>query len=151
MLKTASTSGLRGGGPFSLKTNTRCDMHNDCYRPILASFTVSRRTGTGGAMPELAPYHPSPVVLIVENDVLERLSKAATLRRQGLQVFEAADIKEAMAVLNKIAVDVLVSNVSLIDGTVLAQWVHESQPTTQVVWTMPRPSGQNHVRTAVLH
>ena len=102
-------------------------------------------------MPELAPYHPSPVVLIVENDVLERLSKAAILRRQGLQVFEAADIKEAMAVLNKIAVDVLVSNVSLIDGTVLAQWVHKSQPTTQVVWTMPRPSGQNHMRTAVLH
>jgi hypothetical protein len=50
-------------------------------------------------MSEHAPYCPLPVVLIVENDVLERMFKAATLRRQGLEVFEAADIAEAVTVL----------------------------------------------------
>jgi DNA-binding NtrC family response regulator len=80
-------------------------------------------------------YYSPPVVLIVENDILERVSKSATLRRQGLEVFEAADVAEAVTVLKKIAVDLLISDISLIDGTVLAQWlqlVKEHQPTTRV-------------------
>ena len=52
-------------------------------------------------MSEHLPYYPPPVVLIVENDILERVSKAGTLRRQGLEVFEAADVAEAVAVLKK--------------------------------------------------
>jgi DNA-binding response OmpR family regulator len=55
-------------------------------------------------------------VLVVENDVLERVFKAATLRRQGLEVLEAADMALAVTVLKKIAVDILISDVSLIDG-----------------------------------
>ena len=102
-------------------------------------------------MPERVPHCPSPVVLIVENDVLERLSKAADLRRQGLEVFEAADMTEAITVLNKIAVDILVTDVSLIDGPALARWVQERQPTTQMVWTAALQSGQNCMRAAVLH
>ena len=100
---------------------------------------------------ELAPHHPSPVVLIVESDVLERLSKAADLRRQGLEVFEAADMTEAITVLNKIAVDILISDVSLIDGTALARWVQKRQLTTQVVWTAALRSGQACRTPAVLH
>ena len=95
------------------------------------------------------PYCPPPVVLVVENDMLERVSKAATLRRQGLEVFEAADVAEAVTVLKKIAVDLLISDISLIDGTVLAQLAKEHQPTTQLVWTLE--SRQNSVETATLH
>jgi len=67
-------------------------------------------------MSEHVPYCPRPVVLVVENDVLERVFNAATLRRQGLEVLEAADMAEAVTVLKKIAVDILISDVSLIDG-----------------------------------
>jgi DNA-binding NtrC family response regulator len=97
------------------------------------------------------PHCPPPVVLIVDNDILQRLSKAADLRRQGLEVFEAADKTEAITVLNKIAVDILISDVSLIDGTALARWVQERQPTTQVVWTSALRSGQNCRTPVVLH
>jgi hypothetical protein len=34
-------------------------------------------------MSEHVPYCPLPVVLVVENDILKRVFKAATLRRQG--------------------------------------------------------------------
>jgi len=78
-----------------------------------------------------------------------KMFKAAALRRQGLEVFEAADVAEAVTVLKKIAVDLLISGISLIDGTVLAQLAKEHQPTTQLVWTLE--SRQNAVGTATLH
>jgi len=99
-------------------------------------------------MSEHLPYCPPPVVLVVENNVLERMLKAAALRRQGLKVFEAADIAEAVTLKN-ITVDLLISDISLIDGTVLMQLAKEHQPTTQLVWTLE--SRQNAVGTATLH
>jgi DNA-binding response OmpR family regulator len=98
---------------------------------------------------EHLPYCPLPVVLVVENDVLERVFKAATLRRQGFEVFEAADVAEAVTVLKKIAVDLLISDIRLIDGTMLAQLAKEHQPTTQLVWTLE--SRQSSVETTVVH
>ena len=97
------------------------------------------------------PHCPPQVVLVVENDVLERMFKAAALRRQGLEVFEAADVAEAVTVLKKIAVDLLISDISLIDGTVLAQLAKEHQPNVQVVWMAPPQRRQNSIETAVLH
>jgi DNA-binding response OmpR family regulator len=102
-------------------------------------------------MSEHVPYCPLPVVLVVENDILERLFKAATLRRQGFEVFEAADVAEAVTVLKKIAVDILISDVSLIDGMALARLAQEHQPTTQIVWMADLQRRQNSVGTAVLH
>src|SRR5215831_16618399 len=61
------------------------------------------------------------VVLVVENDILERLATAAELRRLGFEVLEAANIAEAKTILRSVAVDVLFSNESLIDGRQLAQ------------------------------
>ena len=58
-------------------------------------------------------------------------------------MFEAADVAEAVIVLKEIAVDLLISDISLIDGTVLAQSAKEHQPTTQLVWTSE--SRQNSV------
>ena len=100
-------------------------------------------------MSEHLPYCPLPVVLLVENDVLERVFKAAALRRQGLEVFEAADVAEAVTVLKKIAVDLLISDISLIDGAVLAQLAKEHQPTTQIAWTLD--SRQSSVENTVVH
>jgi len=102
-------------------------------------------------MSEHAPFCPLPVVLIVENDVLERMFTAATLRRRGLEVFEAADIAEAVTVLKKIAVDILISDISLIDGTSLPRLAKEHQPKTQIVWMAAVESRQNIVESAVLH
>ena len=99
-------------------------------------------------MSEHLPYYPPPIVLVVENDIFERMFKAATLRRQGFEVFEAADVAEAVTVLKKIAVDLLISDISLIDGAVLAQLAKEHQPTTQIAWTLDRR--QSSLETAVL-
>jgi len=93
-------------------------------------------------MSEHAAYSPLPVVLVVENDIFERIFKAATLRRQGFEVFEAADVAEAVTVLKKIAVDLLISDISLINGAVLAQLAKEHQPTTRIAWTLE--SRQKH-------
>ena len=101
-------------------------------------------------MSEHLPYCPLPVVLLVENDILERMFKAAaTLRRQGFEVFEAADVAEAVTVLKKIAVDLLISDIRLIDGAMLAQLAKEHQPTTQIAWTLD--SRQSSVETTVVH
>ncbi|HTG22626.1 MAG TPA: response regulator [Reyranella sp.] len=100
-------------------------------------------------MSEHVAYSPLPVVLVVENDIFERLSRAATLRRQGFEVFEVADVAEAATVLKKIAVDLLISDISLIDGAVLAQLAKEHQPTMQIAWTLD--SRQSSVETTVVN
>jgi CheY-like chemotaxis protein len=75
------------------------------------------------------------IVLVVESDVLKRVRSAADLRREGFQVFEAADATEAITILNKIAVDVLFSDASLTGGAELARWVRQRQLPTHMFWT----------------
>jgi two-component system, response regulator PdtaR len=94
-------------------------------------------------LPELTALEPSPVVLVVENDVLTRLAFGSDLRRRGLQVFEAADATEAMVVLDKVVVDVVLSDVSLLQAAELAQWIREHQLPTQFIWTAGQTPG-NH-------
>jgi DNA-binding NtrC family response regulator len=80
----------------------------------------------------------TPVVLIVENDVLLRLVTASNLREAGFEVIEAANPVEALRVLDCIPVDVLFSDIDIpgnIDGLALAQWVHRSQVDTRIVLT----------------
>lgn len=84
---------------------------------------------------EFIDPEPSPVVLIVENDVLKRLALASDLRLRGLQVFEAADATEAMVVLKKIVVDVVLSDASVLRAAELEQWVRENQLPTQFICT----------------
>lgn len=86
-------------------------------------------------MQELTNPEPSPVVLLVENDVLTRLALASDLRLRGLQVFEAVDATEAMIVLEKIVVDVVLSDASLFQAAELVQWVKEHELPTRFVWT----------------
>ena len=74
------------------------------------------------------------VVLVVENDILSRLATAAELRRLGFEVLEATGIAEAKTILRSVAVDVLFSNESLIDGRQLAQWVKRRHLPTRQFW-----------------
>jgi CheY-like chemotaxis protein len=94
-------------------------------------------------LPELTALEPSPVVLVVESDVLKRLALGSDLRGRGLQVFEAADATEAMIVLEKIVVDVVLSDVSLLQAAELAQWVREHQLPTRFIRTAGQTPG-NH-------
>lgn len=50
-------------------------------------------------------------------------------------MFEAADATEAMAVLEKAVVDVVLSDVNLLQAAELSQWVREHQLPTQFIWT----------------
>ena len=80
----------------------------------------------------------TPVVLIVEKDVLLRLVTASNLRDAGFEVIEAANGAEALRVLDCIRVDVLFSDIDMsgkIDGLALAKWVHRSQADTRIILT----------------
>ena len=80
----------------------------------------------------------TPVVLIVESDVLLRLVTATNLRDAGFEVIEAANCAEAFRLLNNIPVDVLFSALDTpgtTDGLALAQWVHRSRVDTRIVLT----------------
>jgi len=81
-----------------------------------------------------AGAHASLAVLIVENDVLKRLVTAADFRSQGFEVFEAADVAEAKAILKTVVVDVLFSNVSLVDGRQLVRWLKRQRLVTRTFW-----------------
>ena len=102
-------------------------------------------------MSEQRTYCPTTAVLLVESDILERVSKAALLRREGFEVFEAADTTEAVTVLKKIAVDILISDVSLVEGATLARLAHVHQPATQVVWMAALQSPETGVGTVTPH
>ena len=67
----------------------------------------------------------SPVMLVIENDVLKRAATAADFRNHGFEVLEAAEVAEAKTILKAIAVDVLYSNVSLVDRRQLVRWVQQ--------------------------
>jgi DNA-binding response OmpR family regulator len=82
------------------------------------------------------------VVLVVEHDVLRRHATATQLRRGGLEVFEAADATEAKMILERMAVDVLLSDVNLVDGEPLAQWVKEHDLPTRVCWLVSESDSQ---------
>jgi two-component system, response regulator PdtaR len=94
-------------------------------------------------LPELTAFEPSPVVLVVENDVLKRLALGSELRGRGLQVLEAGDATEVKTVLEKVVVDVILSDVSLLQAAELEQWVSEHQLPTRFFWTAKQRPG-NH-------
>ena len=78
-------------------------------------------------------------VLVVEDEVLVRLSMADHLRECGYVVLEAASAEEAVTVLEaEIEVDVLFTDVQLpgdLDGFGLAQWTRGHRPRTRIILT----------------
>jgi CheY-like chemotaxis protein len=87
---------------------------------------------------EQLPSEPAPVVLIVEDDVLLRLTIAGSLRDAGFEVLEAANAAEAVQILKCIPVDALFSDIDMpgrMDGCALAQWVHQHALNTRIILT----------------
>ena len=78
-------------------------------------------------------------VLVVEDEVLIRMPLAEYLRECGYRVFEAAGVAEAKAVLDADApVDLVFTDVNLPseeNGFMLARWVRQHHPRTQVLLT----------------
>jgi CheY-like chemotaxis protein len=78
-------------------------------------------------------------VLVVEDDVLVRLTAAEYLRETGDSVIEAANASEALSVFaSGQEVDVVFTDVQMpgaMDGLMLARWVRERRPRTEVLVT----------------
>ena len=87
-------------------------------------------------------------VLVVEDEVLLRLSIAAYLRDCGYRVIEAADADEAVVVLKQpeLDIDVLFTDVEMpgaMDGFGLAQWTRANRPGLDVILTGSAPRAVN--------
>jgi CheY-like chemotaxis protein len=80
---------------------------------------------------------PPPIVLVIEPDVLIRMSIAAYLRECGFRVIEAGNDLEAMSVLETdTAVSVVFSDVGDEgSGFGLAQWLRRERPDIRTVLT----------------
>jgi DNA-binding response OmpR family regulator len=81
---------------------------------------------------------PWPAVLVVEDEILVRVTVAGYLREAGYKVFEAVDAAEARDVFTSEAVDVVFTDVQMpgaMDGLRLARWVREHHPETEVLVT----------------
>jgi CheY-like chemotaxis protein len=81
----------------------------------------------------------SPVVLIVEDEVLIRMLLSDVLRQAGYQVIEAASADEAIAVLTSSPdPDVLITDVKMpgpLNGFALAAFVRRTKPDLKVIIT----------------
>jgi CheY-like chemotaxis protein len=79
------------------------------------------------------------VVLVVEDEILVRLTIADYLRDAGYAVVEAANAMEAVAVFaTGDPADIVFTDVQMpgaMDGLMLARWVHEHHPGIQVLVT----------------
>ena len=80
-----------------------------------------------------------PAVLVVEDEILVRLTVADYLRGAGYAVAEAANATEALTVFaSGEPVDVIFTDVEMpgtMDGLMLARWVYENHPGIQVLVT----------------
>ncbi|WP_459630616.1 response regulator [Alsobacter sp. R-9] len=78
-------------------------------------------------------------ILVVEDEVLIRLTVADFLRECGFQVFEAAHAGEAIRILDsEIPIDILFTDVQMpgdMDGFGLARWVRRNKPQIRVLLT----------------
>jgi CheY-like chemotaxis protein len=89
----------------------------------------TRRSGNG---------HPAPsTILVVEDEVLIRLSVCDFLRECGYRVLEAGTGEEAQAIFGSgEPIEVLFSDIDLgsgINGFMLATWVRANYPTVRIV------------------
>jgi CheY-like chemotaxis protein len=82
---------------------------------------------------------PRPTVLVVEDDILVRVTAAGYLRDAGYKIIEAANAAEALDVfMSGEAVDVVFTDVQMpgaMDGLMLARWVRKHHPGTEVLVT----------------
>src|SRR5262249_876628 len=82
---------------------------------------------------------PPSTVLVVEPDILVRMTISDYLRNCGYRVFEGATAEDVVTVLGaEQRIDVIFAEVQLsgrLDGFGLAQWVREKHPGVEVILT----------------
>jgi DNA-binding response OmpR family regulator len=90
-------------------------------------MTPVDRPSTSGAAP--------PIVLVIEKDVLIRMSVSAYLRDCGFKVLEATGADEAMSILKAdVEIAVVFSDVGIAGGGFgLAQWVRRERPDARII------------------
>ena len=81
------------------------------------------------------PFH---TVLVVDNEILERLAVCAYLRECGFRVIEAANSDEALIALQQpqLNIDIVLSDVEMpgsLDGFGLARWLREHKPGLPII------------------
>jgi CheY-like chemotaxis protein len=80
-----------------------------------------------------------PTILVVEDEVLVRMSVANYLRDCGYRVIEAGDGDEALAILESdTRIDILFTDVQMpgkVDGFGLARWVRRERRGVKVILT----------------
>ncbi|MCZ8103514.1 MAG: response regulator [Burkholderiales bacterium] len=78
-------------------------------------------------------------ILIVEDEILIRLTVADYLRECGFHVLEASNADEAVRVLEaEVEVDIVFSDIQMpgsMDGFALAQWIRQHHPRVRVLLT----------------
>ncbi len=77
-----------------------------------------------------------PTVLVVEDDVLIRMTLAAVLRDEGFTVIEACDADEALVALATTSIDLLLTDVRMegsMNGLDLAMQARSSLPDLKIV------------------
>jgi len=82
------------------------------------------------------PTYGLATILLVEDDVLERMSPADQLRSAGYVVLEAWNADEALDLLNRNGVQVVLSDIRLpgrMDGVELAHVIREQNPRIKIV------------------
>ncbi len=81
-------------------------------------------------------------VLVVEDNVVERLSVAASLHEAGFTVLQARDAAEALDVLGSVTpVDMVFSDVQMpgaLNGFGLAEWIERNRADVKVILTSGR-------------
>jgi DNA-binding NarL/FixJ family response regulator len=84
------------------------------------------------------PATTACVVLLVENEVLERVPKAVHLRTAGFDVIEAADAAEARRALESVPVNVVLADLAMPDqtnGLAFLRWLRKHHPATKAIVT----------------
>ena len=77
-------------------------------------------------------------VLVVDNEILERLAVGAYLRECGFRVIEASNSDEALIALQQpqLNIDIVLSDVDMpgsLDGFGLAHWLREHKPGLPII------------------
>ena len=94
-----------------------------------------------------------PTVLVVEDEVLIRMSTADYLRGCGYHIIEVGSGDEAVAVLKTdVRIDVVFTDVSMpgnLNGFGLAQWVRSERPGVRVILTSGVPEPPRKPRISV--
>ncbi|MBV8187554.1 MAG: response regulator [Alphaproteobacteria bacterium] len=80
----------------------------------------------------------APVILVVEDEVLMRAAAADHLRQAGYDVMEAGNADEALRLLQKVEIDVVLSDIAMpgsLDGLGLIRWLRRHKPQVKTIVT----------------